>query len=812
MTFYASPLRRWVLGTMLCAVMVGCRSWTTYDAGPPVPTYTVPPAPIGTAIGGPTVATARLSITPAELVAPVCSEVVLLASVCEDGFLMANQQVNWSLSRESVGFFLNRIDPDSMGWLISPFSLPRQITPRSALTSTVAEDMALPPGPANPAGVCVRRGQSWVTLTSPQEGVSYVNACSPDLPSGSARQQTAAIYWIDGQWTFPPPSIQPLGASQVLTTQVTRATNGTPIGGWIVRYEVVSGPEAGFGPQQQRVIEVATDDLGQASVELVELQPTPGTNEIRIDIIYPLTGKRLVVGRGAVQHTWTSSLALTIQGPPRVELGQTAEYIVEVNNPSDQAAANVAVALPIPPGFRALSTDPPAEQLGNQLQWQYATLSAGDRRSLAARFQIERAGSHQVCATLVASGDVQFQQCVTTLVPGGGAQAPFDPNQPNLPQTPGSGVPPATQPPSTTPPSTMPPPRVEVTMQAPASAEVGQDVTFKLTFTNRGASPATGLLITDSFDAGLEHRLQKSPIYRDLETLAPGQSSTVDVVLKAIRPGRQCNRVELTGDGNLRVETSRCVDVRQAAAATTRPQISLRKSGPATKEVGQEAEFAIEIRNTGDTPLTDLVITDRYGTDLRPVFATENFRLQSQNGHTLTWNVDQLPVGQAINLSVICRCESPSARSCGRAEVTTREGAQSAEESCLAVRSPQSMLVVSVVDLYDPVEVGQDVPYEIHITNRGATSATHITVEAFVPIEMTPLRVGTGGEARRFEIDGRAIRFTPFPELQPGQTLTYRVRARADRAGDVRMQVRVGADQLTEPLESSTDTRIVQGM
>ncbi len=792
---------------MLCAVSLGCRSWTRYDACPTVPTYTVPPAPLGTALGGPVAPTGRVTITPAELVAPVCSEVVLVASVCDEGYLMANQQVSWALTPESVGHFLNVGNTGSFGWLISPFSLPRQISARQAVTATTAEDYSVPAGPGCASGVCVRRGQAWLSVTSPQEGVSYVSACCPDLPGGSARQQTAAIYWIDGQWTFPPPSIQPLGASQTLATTVARATNGSPIAGWIVRYEVVSGPDAGFGPQRERAIEVSTNELGQAMVDLTELDPTPGTNEIRIEVLYPQAGKRLVVGRGSVQHTWTSSLALTIQGPPRVDLGRTAEYVLEVNNPANQGATNVAVAMPIPPGFRFVSSDPPAEQVGNQLQWQYAQLAAGDRRSLAVRFALERPGTHQVCATLVASGDVQFQQCVTTTVPG--ITGPGTPG-------PGPNTPPATNPPggpNTTPSNTTPPnttlptaPRVNVAIEAPATVELGKTVDFNLVFTNLGNTPATGLLITDAFDAGLKHAVAESPIERDLDTLAPGQTRSVKVTFTATQAGRQCNRVVLTGAGNLRQEATRCVEVTRATPM--RPQISLRKTGPATKEVGQDAEFAVEVRNTGDAPLTGLVITDRYGPELRPVFATENYKLQIQNGYTLTWNVDRLPVGEAIQLRIVCRCESASSRACGRAEVATREGVQSAEESCLAVRAPTSMLTVSVINLHNPVDVGQDVPFEIHITNSGATSATHISVEAFVPPEMTPKRVGTSGPSRNFDIDGRAIRYSPFPELQPGQSITYRVMARADRPGEVKLSVRVSGDQLTQPLENSTTTKI----
>lgn len=810
--FQYQTMRRFGLMAVVCALLLGCRSWR-YEPIPNVPTYTVPPPSLGAAVSppgpavtpapvmpvaqvapmapgvpltpvmpAPSAALGRLTITPAELVAPVRTEVILVASVCEGGFLRANQRVNWTLSPESVGQFINAGEAGPFSWLISPFSAPRQVTPRQASAVTAEVDVNLPAGP------CIRRGQSWVALTSVQEGVSCITACTPDLPIGAANLQSATIYWVDGQWTFPPPSIQPLGAVQRLTTTVARATNGSPVPGWLVRYEIISGPEAGFGPQHSRVIEVPTDELGQATVELMQSTPSPGMNEIRIDVIYPQGGKRLVVGRGSVQHTWTSSLALTITGPTQAQVGSTVEYVMEVQNPSNQAASNVAVALPIPDGYRLLRTDPPAEQVGPQVQWQFPLMAAGDRRSLAVRFQVERPGQYNVCATLVASGDAQFQQCASTTVPG--AQPPNTSTQPQ-PQPIGQ--------------------QLDVRLTGPSQVDLGQNVTFTAVITNRGNQPATGLLIWAAFDAGLQHAVAPSPIERSLSDLPPGQSRMVELTFRTLQAGRQCVRVEVSADGTSRVTANACVNV--APAGGGNPRVEVRKTGPAMKEVGQDAEFAIEVRNTGDVGLTNLVIFDRYGPELRPVFATENHRLSEGSGYTLTWNVDRLPVGESVQLRVVCRCESAAVRTCTMAEVKADRNVNAADQACLAIRAPESMLTVSVVDLYDPVEVGQDVPFEIRITNRGATSATHVTVDVLLPPELSPRRVGTGGETRNFEINGQTVQFPPFPELQPGQTITYRVRARAERPGNkVTVEARVSSDQLPQPITSTTTTDIFQKM
>ena len=46
---------------------------------------------------------------------------------------------------------------------------------------------------------------------------------------------------------------------------------------------------------------------------------------------------------------------------------------------------------------------------------------------------------------------------------------------------------------------------IDLTMNGPSTSNVGQDVTFDLTITNRGSTAATGLKITDQYDTGFQH-------------------------------------------------------------------------------------------------------------------------------------------------------------------------------------------------------------------------------------------------------------------------------------------------------------------
>src|SRR5207253_5718983 len=100
------------------------------------------------------------------------------------------------------------------------------------------------------------------------------------------RKATATIYWVDAAWKFPPSTTARAGQPQPLITVVSRS-NGDPIAGWIVRYEVIDGPLASF--RGAPAVEVRTDVAGRAIADLAPATPEPGITTVRVQIIRPGT-------------------------------------------------------------------------------------------------------------------------------------------------------------------------------------------------------------------------------------------------------------------------------------------------------------------------------------------------------------------------------------------------------------------------------------------------------------------------------------------------------------------------------------------
>ena len=150
--------------------------------------------------------------------------------------------------------------------------------------------------------VQVQPGEAWASITSPVEGTSRITAVAPEIETWANRRATATIYWVDVLWTFPAPAITASGA-QVLTTTVRRQTDGTPIEGWLVRYEVADGTT-------NEPVEVPTDAQGRASIDVTPTGSAGAVTRINTQIVRPeryagSNAPRLVIANGTSTISWT---------------------------------------------------------------------------------------------------------------------------------------------------------------------------------------------------------------------------------------------------------------------------------------------------------------------------------------------------------------------------------------------------------------------------------------------------------------------------------------------------------------------------
>lgn len=811
-----------ILALALCAGMLpGCASFRLPQIDPSGESLFIDPATNPQAAFRDTPPTNRESnrtgiiLCPHATVAPIGSEVILLAGVKgPDQYLRTNERVEWMIDPGSVGQF---VDLDKGSWtnpFVGDFTKAKKIDNSYAVNTTSRRLLRLTRGtPDTSDDVEVLKGQSWVTLTAACEGTTDVTVYCPGVSPWQSRTENCQVHWVDAQWSFPSVAIAESGGRQLLTTTVSRQSDCAPRSGWIVRYEIVGGPPAGFAPDGAQIVEIPTDPQGKASVELFQTQSEAGTSKISIQVIRPAglgcPNQRLVVGRTCLAQTWSApSLAVRVQGPAAGSVGSNNGFRVDVSNPGDMAAEGVSVTVPVPPGLSYVSASPTSEGTGNTLRWTIGRLAPGEVRSIALDMRAEQAGGYELCAEAVAASGLSARGCANLTIETAD---------------------------------------LAVEVQGPTAATVGDFVTHRIVVSNRSRVPATALILTDVRDTGLEHNIAKRQIERSLGDLGPMQSQEVTITFRALTAGRLCHTVQVTGAGGLRASREACIEAREApvsqpstppaqpspsdptwnqpAPLDTQP-VSPPITPPASPSVvatpqrfevkayyaiDEEYPEPIDAANVGDSvllildvsspdqeDLSGLNVSIQFPESFKPQFASDGFR---RNGTIVAWE-NQSVSRDAIagRYAVRCLCQEAVPSACFYATVTDESGQQQTSNDCIRIdglRGPPpeasgapavqstGQLGITLNPTGNPVRKGGTFRYLVEVNNRTTAPQQDVMLQVAFPSGLTPLQFGTTGhKGTTFVIRENKVTFSAVPSVPVGDQLKYSILVRADRVGD----------------------------
>jgi uncharacterized repeat protein (TIGR01451 family) len=611
---------------------------------------------------------AAVTLAPCNRVMPVGAEVILVAGVRGgDNYLRTNRRLDWAILPGGVGQFTDIGKKHFEDFLVGDFARPRIVSTVSAVGSTtrIAE------GAGQGGRIYVARGEGWIALRSPVEGVSRVTVAAPSVVVPAERAKTATIYWYDAQYSFPEPVVTPPGSKGSLATTVWKLTNRCPLPGWIVRYELAGGPQAIFAPSGTTAVEVPTDAAGRASVEIVQKDPSPGTSQIRVQLFHPADqcNPRYLVRDGCTAVSWSDSKAPAVMPPgvvlpgpvstpppapterpatipppvasstpaavsilevrvtPRTTaiVGSNVTFSVEITNRGPTTASGVNVSDTYDVGLVPQTNEPIQDPLSTKpIGWKAGDLAPGATLQRSITFRVTKPGRlcHRVEAIAADGGRMFADSCVTAEPPATETPRPAPP-APVSPVVPAPGSVNVNPPPVA--PAAMP---LEVRVAAqPPTATVGQKVMFTATIHNRTQQPLANVTVSQQADSMLaltqylEGGNQRgAECVWNLPAVLPNQDATIRVQCECVQasPRACCRFVVKLADGRS-AEWQACIEI----LAAPKPRV---ETGPATVPAtpgrltvkidnrnivtaGKDQQFLVFVTNDGDAAESDIVVT-----------------------------------------------------------------------------------------------------------------------------------------------------------------------------------------------------------
>jgi uncharacterized repeat protein (TIGR01451 family) len=295
--------------------------------------------------------------------------------------------------------------------------------------------------------------------------------------------------------------------------------------------------------------------------------------------------------RGPVTASWQTvlndpAMELTKTAPAAANAGQTITYTITYRNSGTDTARNLVITESYPPGVTFISAVP-APSFGDNV-WLIPNVTAGS------------------------SGTITISVTIGALVPSGTVLL----NQVTLDYNNTVGIP---QPQVTANATTVVDnPLMTIAKTAPATADPGQVITYRLTYHNSGSATAYNVGITETYPAGVTF-VSSVPAptvpfnnFWNIGNVLPGGwgNVTIQVRIDANFTGSLVNNVTLTYEDLAGLAQPPAYA--EATTTVTVPLVTVWKEAPLYAAAGSVIMYTIHYANNGTDAATDLHITEIY--------------------------------------------------------------------------------------------------------------------------------------------------------------------------------------------------------
>ena len=331
-------------------------------------------------------------------------------------------------------------------------------------------------------------------------------------------------------------------------------------------------------------------------------------------------------------------------------------------------------------------------------------------------------------------------------------------------------------------------PKLEVNLVGPGDVLFGKPQLYRLTLSNPGTGDAENVMLRLTPPGAKPGEGKTHP----MGNLAPGATRSLDIELTARQAGRLSIEALATADGNIQADASQPIFCRKA-------ELAVDWRGPRERYAGSPAVHYFRVRNQGTAAAQDvrLTIVLPEGFEVIP-----NSGAPEPAGGQITFRAGSLNPGDDRYFEI-------KGIHTKAGENTIALSAEGADE----LLSPEFVAKTQVVALADlkldvldpkgPVATGQEIEYQIRVTNRGTNEAREVRVVGLFSSGIEPHHV-EGGLSK---INDGRVAFDTIASLPAGAERVFTIFARAHDEGTHLFRAEVLCRDLDIKLAAEETTR-----
>ena len=442
--------------------------------------------------------------------------------------------------------------------------------------------------------------------------------------------------------------------------------------------------------------------------------------------------------------------------PIEVRPNQPFSYVIRVINPTRENMRNVIVKETQPATYRLVSSIPQATNAKDGKQWALGDIAAGSTREIQINGQVSDAKAQQIVSCVTVTHDVTGCWAIRVAEP-----------------------------------------KLKLTQAIPDMHLICDQIPLKMTVCNEGTGTARGVRVFSQLPQGVSTLDGQTALAVNVGDVPAGKCIEVPVMLKATQSASFTVTSQARSSDGQTSEASSKFIVQQ-------PILAITKKAPEKRLLGRKVKYDITVTNKSKVTAKNVKVVDQVPNGVKISGASNGGQLNQQTNE-VHWNIPQLAAGEARNLSLELVSNKQGTLT------NTATASASCAESVTASASTKiegiPAILLEVVDIEDPIEMGENVTYMVTVTNQGSADGTNIRIEC--TLENSMQYVSSAGATMATPTENKIV-FDALPSLKPKTRASWKVVVRAVQPGDVRFMVKMTSDQISRHVVETEATNFYE--